>query len=445
MDGVGLFVIITLIVIGAGITLGIYVRRNKKSVQRNLPLQQNELKSSVANELADINNHSVSVTMSEIRELILQDDSGNQLSFQRPKYNPMATKYQEVLAEGTKAGGHIVQGALPVLGQAHTIAELQRMAPNGLFTATADKAVLSHFADGTYTTMVRDSSNHLVANAGFKEVGQLSKVNPAVALGIGMQAMAAISGQYYMTQINGQLAEMSKNLDELIDMHHDEKMGILQNAQKRLAEITRRTIADESDIDEIRDIRNRIGEVYQEYETRLNREYDGTVEFSSDKWFVEKRVDSYSQLVDKLNFTMRICAEADKLQLQSEVAEIAVRMKVNARDPMLPELYEQLNDNFNNSLVKQLRDHPEAVFRPIIDNGEKIVGDGKDLGFIDKDRDKLIQLITEKSKDTVELYSTADEKELAEQLIEEKDRSSEILMMIDEKGNQRVFVPAAHG
>ena len=445
MDGVGLFVIITLIVIGAGITLGIYVRRSKKSVQRNLPLQQNELKSSVANELADINNHSVSVTMSEIRELILQDDSGNQLSFQRPKNNPMATKYQEVLAEGTKAGGHIVQGALPVLGQAHTIAELQRMAPNGLFTATADKAVLSHFADGTYTTMVRDSGNHLVANAGFKEVGQLSKVNPAVALGIGMQAMAAISGQYYMTQINGQLAEMSKNLDELIDMHHDEKMGILQNAQKRLAEITRRTIADESDIDEIRDIRNRIGEVYQEYETRLNREYDGTVEFSSDKWFVEKRVDSYSQLVDKLNFTMRICAEADKLRLQSEVAEIAVRMKVNASDPMLPELYEQLNDNFNNSLVKQLRDHPEAVFRPIIDNGEKIVGDGKDLGFIDKDRDKLIQLITEKSKDTVELYSTADEKELAEQLIEEKDRSSEILMMIDEKGNQRVFVPAAQG
>lgn len=260
-----------------------------------------------------------------------------------------------------------------------------------------------------------------------------------------MQAMAAISGQYFMTQINGQLAEMSKNLDELIDMHHDEKIGILQNAQKRLAEITRRTIADESDIDEIRDIRNRIGEVYQEYETRLNREYEGTVEFSSDKWFVEKRVDSYSQLVDKLNFTMRICAEADKLRLQSEVAEIAVRMKVNARDPMLPELYEQLKDNFDDSLVKQLRDHPEAVFGPIIDNGEKIVGDGKDLGFIDKDRDKLIQLITEKSKDTVELYSTADEKELAEQLIEEKDRSSEILMMIDEKGNQRVFVPAAQG
>ena len=45
----------------------------------------------------------------------------------------------------------------------------------------------------------------------------------------------------------------------------------------------------------------------------------------------------------------------------------------------------------------------------------------------------------------MELYSTADEKELAEQLIEEKDRSSEILMMIDEKGNQRVFVPAAQG
>ncbi len=403
---------------------------SSKDVKRNMPVFVR-------------NSDDRSIVMSGIKELIIQDESGQQLSFQRPKGSLDTRRYQEVLADGTKAGGHIVQGALPALGQAHTIAELQKMAPNGLFTATADKAVLSHFADGTYTTMVRDSGNHLVANAGFKEVGELSKINPAVALGIGMQAMAAISGQYFMTQINGQLEGINKSLEALIDMHHDEKIGILQNAQKRLSEITRRTIADKTDVEEIRDIRNRIGEVYQEYETRLSREYEGTVDFSSSKWFVEKRVGSYSELVDELNFTMRVCAEADRLRLQSEVAEIAVRMKVDAKDPMLPELYTQLRENFDDSLVKQLREHPEAVIQPIIDNGEKIIDTGKDLfGIIDRDKEKLIRLVTEKSKETVELYSDIKEKEIAEKMIEEKEGSAEILMMIDSTGKQRVFVPA---
>ena len=127
MDGIGLFIIFALIVIGTCITLGRYLWKNKKSVQKNLPMQQDELKSSVINEPAEIDKQSVAITMSEIRELILQDNSGNQLSFQRPKNTLMETKYQEVIAEGTKAGGHIAQGALPVLGQAHTLAELQKI------------------------------------------------------------------------------------------------------------------------------------------------------------------------------------------------------------------------------------------------------------------------------------------------------------------------------
>lgn len=441
MEGLGLVIFAVLLIVGAGTVIYVMAKRaNKNSSELSLSNDNDDMQG-IANELALTGNNDISVAMTEIKELILQDDSGNKLSFQRPKGDLNVKKYQEVLADGTKAGGHLVQGALPALGQAHTIAELQKMAPNGLFTATADKAVLSHFSDGTFTTMVRDSNNKLVSHAGFQEVGELSKINPAVALGVGMQAMAAISGQYFMTQINSQLEGINKSLESLVDMHHDEKIGTLQNAQKRLGEITKRTVADKADIEEIRNIRNRIGEVYHEYETRLNREYDGAIDFKSDKWFVEKRVGSYSELVDELNFTMRVCAEADKLRLQSEVAEIAIRMKVDAKDPMLPELYSQLKENFDDSLVKKLRDNPEAMIQPIIENGEKIVADGKDFGFIDRDKDKLIQLISEKSKETVELYTASEEKELAEMMIEEKDQSSEILMMIEDSGKQRVFVP----
>lgn len=105
----------------------------------------------------------------------------------------------------------------------------------------------------------------------------------------------------------------------------------------------------------------------------------------------------------------------------------------------------EIKENFDDSFVKQLRDYPEAVINPIVDNAKKIVADGKDFGFIDKGKDKLIQHITEKAKATVALYSTSGEKDLTELMIEEKDRSSEILMMIDENGNQRVFVPVTQG
>ena len=426
----------TIVILAFIAILIIVIFKRKREDNKKLIVAENE----EINEELSVDNKDMLV-LEEIKELIIQDENGQQLLFERPKSEMGMTKYQEVLSEGTMIGGHMAQGALPVLGQAQTLAEIQKLAPNGLFTATADKAVLSHFADGTYTTMVRDSGNHLVANAGFQEVGQLNKINPAIAVGVGMQAMAMISGQYYMTQINSQLEGINKSLERLIDMHHDEKIGVLQNAQKRVAEITKRDAIDIADINEIRDIRNRIGEVYQEYETRLSREFKGTVDFKSDKWLVKNRVGGYSEVVDDLNFTLRVCAEADKLRLQTEVAEIAIRMKVDNKNPMIPELYSQLKSNYEDSLVKKLRDNPELIFEPIIETGEKVVGTGKDFGLIDRDKEKLMQMISDKSKETVDLYVASEDRSLVEKMIAENDEKAEIAMLIDDSGKQRVFIP----
>ena len=426
----------TIVILAFIAILIIVIFKRKREDNKKLIVAENE----EINEELSVDNKDMLV-LEEIKELIIQDENGQQLLFERPKSEMGMTKYQEVLSEGTMIGGHMAQGALPVLGQAQTLAEIQKLAPNGLFTATADKAVLSHFADGTYTTMVRDSGNHLVANAGFQEVGQLNKINPAIAVGVGMQAMAMISGQYYMTQINSQLEGINKSLERLIDMHHDEKIGVLQNAQKRVAEITKRDAIDIADINEIRDIRNRIGEVYQEYETRLSREFKGTVDFKSDKWLVKNRVGGYSEVVDDLNFTLRVCAEADKLRLQTEVAEIAIRMKVDNKNPMIPELYSQLKSNYEDSLVKKLRDNPELIFEPIIETGEKVVGTGKDFGLIDRDKEKLMQMISDKSKETVDLYVASEDRSLVEKMIAENDEKAEIVMLIDDSGKQRVFIP----
>lgn len=307
-------------------------------------------------ELSEENSDTIpSAIPSTITELILEDNRGHQLTLQKTDALFSGDQMlQEVLYEGDMIAGHIVQGSTPVLGQAYSVAQLQAAAPNGLFTATADKASLSLFkADGTYSTMVRDSSNKLVRNAGFKEVELVNKLNPAMVVSIGMQAMAIVSGQYYMTKINKQLDSITGSLEKLINLHHNEKIAILQNAQRRLIEITGRNVVDGSDIAEIRDLRNKVGEVYDAYRIDLIADHNRAVAYNSKSLRVETRVNEYNQIIDQMNFNMNVCAEADRLRIQSYMAEIAVRMKLSPSDPMLPELYESLQKNYDESLIKQ--------------------------------------------------------------------------------------------
>lgn len=440
-----LFIIITSLCFIATICIVVALKRPKKG--RHIYEHEND-----SNDRADISDNESDMSiepilkseldiMYDVSELIFTAKDGYQLSFVKAPQKITNTTYQEVLSEGSKAVNHAVQCALPALGDVYTVSKLKQMAPNGLFTATVDKAALSHFADGSYTTMVRDSKNHLIANAGYKELKLFSGVNPAVVVGAGMQAMAAISGQYYMTKINSQLDAISKSLDNLKELHHNEKIGTLLNAQKELQEITKRNVVDISDVNEIIRLRNQVGQVYCEYDRRLNDEYEEIKKYSSNHIFVEKRVKEYTRKIEEWNYTLRICAEAEKLRLHSEIAEIGVRMKLDVKDKKLPELFTQLKENVDNSLIKQLRDQSQDILRPILENGEALVGDGKDLLFIDRHKAHQKQIISNVSKSAIEMYATSEEEAFTDKVLEDNNMIPEILMIVDGLGMQRVFVP----
>lgn len=393
----------------------------------------------------DYTNTTPSTIPSTITDLILEDNLGHQLILQKSDSLLSGDQMlREVLSEGNMIAGHIVQGATPVLGQAYSVAQLQAAAPNGLFTATADKASLSLFkADGTYSTMVRDSSNKLVRNAGFKEVELVNKLNPAVVVSIGMQAMAIISGQYYMTKINKQLDSITGSLEKLVSLHHNEKIAILQNAQRRLIEITGRSVVDTSDIAEIRDLRNKVGEVYDAYRIDLISDHNRAIDYNSKSLRAETRVNEYSQIINQMNFNMNVCAEADRLRIQSYMAEIAVRMKLSPSDPMLPELYESLQRNYDDSLIKQLKDNPEDYYIPINENGEKLVYKGKNPGISTSDsKGQLLSQIETLSRSVIDTYSDTYEGDMTRKMITDYHSESQVIMMIDNTGKQRVFLPA---
>lgn len=380
--------------------------------------------------------------LSKITEILLQNGLGQELSFIRPK-ELTEVKYHEVMVgEATKIAGNLIQGAMPVLERASTLAEIAKKAANGLFTATVDPSTLSKFADGTTTTMVRDTANKLAGHAGFQSVGNIGKVNPLLAVNVGMQVMAAISGQYYLHQIFSQLDGIHSNIEKLIEFHHDEKIGILLNAKNRLSEITQRKNADESDIKEIRDLRNKIGEVFQEYKTRLDRECKNLAEFRPEAFFVEKRVDYYCKKIDEMSFSLQVCFEADRLSMQAELAEIAVRMKLNYVDTMLEELFYQLKNNYDNSFSILIADNIKEIFDQINLNAEEIVGDGKDFIFIDKNPKKLLKDVSDRAHKLEEQLNSKVVSSIINQALSSQNDQKEVLIMTDKELQvQRIFIP----
>lgn len=344
-------------------------------------------------------------------EIILKNNLGQELSFKRPDGN-LNNKYQEVkFGELNKISSHIVQGPLLGLGHAQYLKQIAKSAPNGLFTTVADPSTLSKFANHSFSTMVRDSNNNLIAHEGFLRTN-LPEINPLLALNTGMQAMAIITGQYYLKQIYSRLDNVNSNLKKLITTHNDEKIGVLLNARRRLSEIVSRKVVDETDINEIRTLGNKLGEIYQEYKIRLDREQESVSKSKSKAWYVEKRVNNYLNDIDEMSFTLQVAFECDRISMQAELVEIAVRLKRDYKDPMLEELFNQLKNSCKDSFSVTIKENIETIFAPINENAKVIVGSGKDFRLINKDQKKLLESILNKPEYLKERLSQNIDKQL---------------------------------
>lgn len=339
---------------------------------------------------------------------------------------------------------HAGQAATPALERASTLAEIKNQTPNGLFSSTIDPEKLTKFKNSeTYSTMVHEPGN-LKEHKGFvkKDIKDLvGKDSLLSTTNIGMQSAAALSGQYYLTEITNQLEDIDSKLDDLIEFHHDERLAILKNAKNRLEEIIKRQNVSLNDINEIRQLRNSVGEVFEEYQTRLNRELKEVSCFKSNHILVEKRLESYVKEIDKIKFNTQVSYQADKLSVQAELAEISVRMKLDFNNPMLKELYLQLEDNKKNSFSLNINKKIIDIFRPIDMHADDIVKEGKDLLFIDKDRKKLLKSVYDRSNDLEKTLDSSRIDNLLNDSLEEQNKEQEILIVPDsESGEQRVFI-----
>lgn len=386
-----------------------------------------------------------SLRISEVTQLVLKDSLGGELTFNRPNEQSERKYYEVGFSKAGKVGGHLTQAGLPIATRANTIAEIKSRAPDGLFQATVNPDKLTKFSkDGTYSTMVHGPKGKILENKGFikTDVSDLvAKQDLLSSVNMGMQGMAAVSGQYYLEEITSQLNDIDTKINKLIEYHHDEKLAVLKNAQIRLEEIVKRENVDLNDIDEIRELRNSVREVFQEYRTRLHREADEVSKFKSSSMLVNKRVSEYMDEIDEINFNIQVCYQADKLSIQAELAEISIRMKLNHGDPMLKDLYVQLKENSDKSFIMNISERIGELYRTINNHAEEVVRKGKDFLIIDRNREELLNSIYQISHELEKELNSKDSRNIITQSLEEKDKEQEVIILPDtETGESRVYI-----
>jgi hypothetical protein len=293
---------------------------------------------SLTNEATPLKNE---IAISAIESLILSDRNGSELVLSRPDTMQLSErKYREVCVRGSAAISQVAQGAMPILAQAQTLGQISQAAPNGLFTATAPIQDLMKYADGTVGSIVMEGKK-IAEHAGFAEVA-LKAVNPAAVLGASMQAMALVSGQYYMNEISKQLKSVDQKLDKLIGYHHDEKIGILRNVNRELSEITSRANIDAADIIACQNMGKQCGEIYYEYYTRL----EGVSVDAKERWLnKQKELRDLGASIDdsEINLSIQMCFQASMLREKCKLSEIAVRLKIgNGQERFIAEQVEVL-------------------------------------------------------------------------------------------------------
>lgn len=318
--------------------------------------------------------------LKSVSKIEIVPPSGNSIILSRldSPTNLAMKAFQEITMSGNAIGANLVQGSLPILAQAQTLAQIAKAAPGGVFSATAPVSELIKYKDGTVGSIVM-AGEKITNHAGFKEIA-VSVANPAAVVGAGMQAMAMISGQYYMHRISKQLDGIERGMNRLIDFHHDANIGKLRSIENQMREITGKTYVDATDIIALQSGIRDADSVLIEYMTRLER-LGNTGKITEIQvrslWSHLSAVKELKKLKSnteeyELLYSFQICLFASKLMLESKKAEFATRMKTGEIEKAT-EAFEVFKSMFQRSFLTNAVNFLENLYGPIDKKAESLV------------------------------------------------------------------------
>lgn len=411
-----------------------HIKRKQSSVP---DIKSDAFFPSAPNQAAISNNE---IAIANIESLILKGGNGFELALTRPNsVQSLEKKYREICVRGSSAMGQIVQGAMPVLAQAQTLGEIAKAAPNGLFTATAPIQDLMKLSGGTVGSAVMKDGK-IAAQAGFAEVA-LNAANPVAVVAGAMQAMALISGQYYMNEISKRLESIDSKLDRLIGYHHDEKVGLLRSVNRELSELASKINVDAADIISCQRLEEKCGEVYFEYLTRLESVNVGAKE----RWInkpKELRELGASIKENELDFSIQMCYQASALHEKCKLAEIAIRLKIGGgQERFIAEQTQNLRKISGDSFHRNIHRHIDERYAPVLEKAEKIA-EAKTVPLLFGDAAQESSNIQRKKEAILEIVAEDENGDnLAHRMLQALCEPQETLILLGETPDtQSVFV-----
>lgn len=380
-----------------------------------------------------------------VEEIEITNKSGS--SFKMSKIAPEAgvstMKYREIMTRSNAVVANVTQGAMPVLSHLQTLEQIQKSAPNGLFSATAPLGDLMKYSDGTMGSIVV-GNNNIKSHSGFKKV-DISSKNPAAIIGSGMHVMAMISGQYYMDDISKRLSGIEHGIEKLIGFHHDANIGKLKSLENRIREIVGKTHVDESDIIALQSGITDADGILMEYTTRLKRLSTNSeitdrqvAKFLSRLFTVKdlKKLRTYTE-ENELYCSFQICLLADKLMLEGKKAEFATRLKLGETEKAL-EAFNTFTSMHEKSFINNATDLLKTLYQPINDKAKTLVTG--QLFKSKKARNELNSIDFEKS-DLKEYISSMSLDDSNDKMISNFTKDIEIIYVPSEDGlEQRMFI-----
>lgn len=436
MNGlVSTIIIVTVALIVVAAIVYLFIQKNriiKTSVANTFPL---------AKDLVNIESSVNILNLAKKIEIVNRSGQSLMLSRLNPSTSLSKRRFQEITVRGSAIGANLVQGSMPALAQAQTLAQIARAAPNGLFTATAPLSELMKYKDGTLASIVTKSGK-IISHSGFQEAClAVSFFNPAVVIGAGMQAMAMISGQYYMNKISKQLDTIKRGIERLIDFHHDEKIGKLFSVENRMREIISKTYVDLADIIALQTGIQDADSIRMEYATRLERSRNKNTNIKVDTLWSRlsatgglKRL--RANIEEEFDYSFNVCLLASKLIHENKKAEIAIRIKmgeIEKANELLAMFTNMQQQSFNeaSSLL-------DSLYQPIMEKAEWLIN--RQWFNRQKASDEL-QLIKTKKTDYIDsIVNTLSENEFTSSFRRLGEDVEILYLPSQDKSKQRMFI-----
>ena len=384
------------------------------------------------------------IKLRDVNELLVENILAEDIVFRRPSLIDEKEYREIVLDRNGMLVQHTGQALVTANQTTYTISQLNKMAPNGLFTGSVPLSDISNYKNGLASS-VKYSSKGVLTHNGFVPLdsSQIAHVSPMAITAVTMQGAAIITGQYHLVQLRKALEQNTHEIGELKDLHEKEVIGKLLYCRSRLLEIAKRQTCDSSDITDIRNCAHDAGQILHEYKLRYDDAYKVKEEFYFDGVQSDKAIAEFNRLVNKERYLQQVCLLAERVLVEAKLVEYASRCKMDISDSEIQELYRELADINQNGYTRHIEEGIEKECEHIRKKASKILEQGYSGLWIMKHLGEPERLMTP-INDTIDGFFSDYETIAINNYGQGADQQKkEVLLMIDEEtGDTRLFEAA---